>query len=111
MISLSTLGGSLYPQSIMPYICTIDDDDMWLHPQQFSKIRKNVTHKKATKIIGLQPSESNIVDLLDANVNNDINPSEELQDDYLPDLVQPLHKRITHSKFALVSDIVTSGQH
>ena len=109
-ISLSTLGGSLYPQSTMPYIHTIDDDDMWLHPEQFSKIRKNVTHKKSTKIIGLQPSERNILDLLDANVNNDINPSEEVQDDYLPDLVQPLHKRITCSEFALISDIVTELQ-
>ena len=109
-ISLSTLGGSLYPQSIMPYICTIDDDEMWLHPEQFSKVTKNVTWKKPPKIIGLLPSESNIVDLLHPTVANDINPSEELQDYYLPDLVQPLHKRITCNKFGLVSDIVTELQ-
>ena len=94
----------------MPYIHTIDDDEMWLHPEQFSKVTKNVIQKKPPKIIGLLPSESNIVDLLHPTVANDINPSEELQDYYLPDLVQPLHERITRNEFGPVSDIGTKLQ-
>ena len=36
-LSIRCLGGIMYPRSIMPYICTLENDEMWQHPELFAK--------------------------------------------------------------------------
>ena len=36
-LSIRCLRGTMYPRSIIPYICTLDNDEMWQHPHLFAK--------------------------------------------------------------------------
>ena len=111
---IKCLGGQIYPRSIMPYIRTVENDDMWTNPNLFGK-EPSVRPKKQCKPISLKSCESSIMDLLDATVTTVADPtphsSEVLHaDDCLPHLHVDLKERITESEFSLVQDIVTELQ-
>ena len=112
-ISIACLGGSIYSRSIMPYIHMIENDDMWTSPHLFAK-EQIIRGKKQCKAIGLQPTESSIIDLLDANaatlVELTLQYADPLDDDCLPDLQIDLQLRITESELSLVQDIVIELQ-
>ena len=104
------LRGIMYPRSIMPYICTLENDEMWQHPELFAKETISWA-KKWSKSIGLQPNESNIVDLLDGNVTQPtIQNSSQFDEDFLPDLDVQLTTTLTEVEFVLVQDIISELQ-
>ena len=112
-LSIWSLGGTIYPRSIMAHIRTVENDDMWTSPHLFSKDPISRCRKQC-KTIGLQPTETSIIELLDSNVANLVqvtSPScDALDDDCLPDLHVDLQQRITESELALVHDIVSELQ-
>ena len=109
-LSIRYLGGILYPRSIMLYIHTVENDEMWKHLELFAKETISQV-KKHSKSIGLQPNESNIVDLLDANVAQaTIQNSSQFDEDCLPDLDVQLTTTVTEVEFALVQDIINEFQ-
>ena len=109
-LSIRCLGGIMYPRSIMPYICTLENDEMWQHPDLFAKEMISRA-KKQSKSIGLQPNESNIVDLLDGNVAQPtIQNSSQFDEEFLPYLDLQLTTTLTDVEFVLVQDIISELQ-
>ena len=68
-LSIWSLGGTVYPRSIMAHIRTVVNDDMWTSPHLFSKDPISRCRKQC-KTFGLQPTETSIMELLNSNVAN-----------------------------------------